>query len=200
MPLKLGTGKTNYLNEYLMSEDVTDMIEWGKDQYPVEALCDNYRFVDAVNLIKKGYEILHEGHFSHEFLNIFYDITGGSRFLTSGQNSDEAKTELLNHLTDEYNKLSADEVYLIAEEMGFALYGGNSNYVKLVDPIRRLFPDVYEEFLHCDNMRDHFLPILLKCGDMTLAQDFVKYVYDGISHSTNMRETDADWDECDEWD
>lgn len=174
MPLKIVSNKTSYLNDYLDSGDVTDVIECGKEKYPVDALCSDYRFVDAVDFVRRGYRMMHAGCFAQEFFDILYSLEGGSRIVSAGQNSEIAKAELVNLLIDEYEELAADEVYVIAEEMGRGLYEDFIRYAKLIESVRRDFPMVYQELLHCNNMRNHFLSILLLCGDATLARDFAR--------------------------
>ena len=182
MPLKIGTAKTRYLDDYLDSGDVTDVIEWGKDKYPVEALCRNGRFVDAVTLVRRGYRMLHSGRFAQEFISILYSLETLSTMVSSGQNSSAAKAELLSFLIYEYEELSSDEVYVIAEQLGLGLYENYTGYAKLIEFIRRDFSMVYQELLHCDNMRDHFLSILLSSGDVTLAGDFVRDMGTGTGY------------------
>lgn len=190
MPLLRSTAKTDYLNVYLTSGDVTDVIEWGKEKYPVDALCGNCRFEDAVMLVRKGYRMLHAGCFSCELLDILYDLTVKGNVMTTGQNSETVKAELMNALIDEYQELLPDEVYVIAEEMGIGLYEDHERFAKLIEPVRRDFPGVYEELLHSDNMREHFLPVLLLCKDMTLTRDFAR-----STEMTIAYEDDISWAE-----
>ncbi|MBR1598418.1 MAG: hypothetical protein IJ661_05795 [Lachnospiraceae bacterium] len=174
MPLMKSTKRTKYLNNYLESGDVSDVIEWGKDKYPVDALCSDHRFVDALNFVRRGYRMMHDGCFVKEFYNILYSLEVESRILSSGQNSRTAKEQLKQCLIDEFEQFHDYEPYILGEEFAFRLHDDTERYMKLINSVRKDFPLVYSELLKCNTMSDYFIPILLLCNDMTLARDFAK--------------------------
>ena len=174
MPLRKSTKRTEYLNNYLESGDVTDVIEWGKDKYPVDALCSDHRFVDALNFVRRGYRMMHDGCFAQEFFDILYSLEVESRILSSGQNSRTAKEQLKQCLINEFEQFHDYEPYILGEEFAFRLHDDTGRYMKLINSVRKDFPLVYSELLKCNTMSDHFIPILLLCNDMTLVRDFVK--------------------------
>ena len=174
MPLRKSTKRTEYLNNYLESGDVSDVIEWGKDKYPVDALCSDHRFVDALNFVRRGYRMMHDGCFAQEFFDILYSLEVESRILSSGQNSRTAKEQLKQCLIDEFEQFHDYEPYILGEEFAFRLHDDTGRYMKLINSVRKDFPLVYSELLKCNTMSDHFIPILLLCNDMTLVRDFAK--------------------------
>ena len=176
MPLRKSTYKTDYLNQYLESGNVVDVIERGKDKYPVNALCSDCRFEDAITLVRKGCRILHDDCFAQELLDILYYLQVYSTICSVGQNKATVKEELKQLLIEEFNAFYSHDYSpeIIAAEFGFRLNIKRNR--KLIDCIRKDFPSVYSELLKCDTVRDHFIPIVLLCNDNTFVQDFAKAI------------------------
>lgn len=168
--------RTVYLDKYLESEEITDIIEEGKYKYPVHALCEDHRFVDAVKLIRKGYKILHNKCFEKEFVEILHNIEIGSLIITAGQNSWSAKDELKEFLNEELKEFHDGEEEIIAMEFCKRLYDNTGYYSKQIPCIRKDFPTLYKEILKCDRLKEHFIPVLLLCNDVTFVRDFVEFV------------------------
>ena len=186
MLLKKTCNQTIYLNAYIESDEIHDQIDMGRVKYPVEALCDDCRWKDAVALVRKGYQMLHPECFAREFVDILYALEKNSH--VKAYEKKILKEELKQGLIDSVNVLEDCDIRKIADEFASRLYNVPERYGQLIATLRLEFSVVYKAFLDCDTLKEHFVSILLCCNDLSFVRDYMSGLEPSVQCQQIVRE------------